>query len=169
MNFRKAKKAEASHIMNIIKQAQTYLKEQKINQWQDGYPNIEVINKDIDSENNYVLLKEEKIIASAVVSLEEESSYANIYEGKWLTTNSKYVVIHRLAVDNNYKGLGISSKIIKNIEELSLKKGINSIKIDTHEDNMSMQKLLKKNEFKYCGVIYLQDGSKRLAFEKILN
>lgn len=41
------------------------------------------------------------------------------------------------------------------------------IKVDTHEENISMQKLLKKNNFKYCGIIYLEDKSKRIAFEKI--
>ena len=43
-----------------------------------------------------------------------------------------------------------------------------SIKVDTHEQNLSMQKLLRKNNFEHCGIIYLQDNSKRIAFEKIL-
>jgi hypothetical protein len=76
--------------------------------------------------------------------------------------------IELLAVNNNYKGLGISSKIIRNVEQLCLKKSVYSIKVDTHEENLSMQKMLKKNQFQYCGVIYLEDGSKRIAFEKIL-
>ena len=52
------------------------------------------------------------------------------------------------------------------ISEITSIKGIKNIKIDTHEDNLIMQKLLEKNSFKYCGVIYLLDGSKRIAFEK---
>ena len=43
-----------------------------------------------------------------------------------------------------------------------------SIKVDTHKDNISMQKLLRKNDFKYCGIIYLEDGSERIAFEKLI-
>ena len=39
--------------------------------------------------------------------------------------------------------------------------------MDTHEDNISMQRLLEKNNFKYCGIIYLEDGNKRIAFEKL--
>ena len=66
-------------------------------------------------------------------------------------------------------GLGLSSKIIKYVEELCLNKDVYSIKIDTHEENISMQKLLEKNDFKYCGIIYLADKSKRVAFEKVLN
>ena len=47
-----------------------------------------------------------------------------------------------------------------------MSKGIKNIRVDTHKDNKSMQGLLLKNNYKYCGVIYLEDGSKRIAFEK---
>jgi Acetyltransferases len=167
MEFRKATKTDIDSIMNIIKQAQTYFKQCGINQWQNNYPNIETISNDIDHENSYVLLKENNIVATAAVSFDGEKTYDLIYDGQWIS-NDAYAVIHRIAVDNNYKGSGLSSHIIKNVEMLCLNRGVNSIKVDTHEDNSSMQKFLKKNAFKYCGVIYLEDGSKRIAFEKVL-
>ena len=167
MEFRKTVKSDINKIMEIIKQAQEYFKEQGIDQWQNNYPNVETINNDIDNEYSYVLLKDNKIVATLAVSFDEEKTYNFIEQGKWIT-NDKYAVIHRVAVDNDYKGLGISSQIIKYVEKLCLNKGINSIKVDTHEDNISMQKLLKKNEFEYCGVIYLEDKSKRIAFEKTI-
>lgn len=167
MKFRKAVKADISSIMNIISQAKDYFKKQGINQWQDNYPNSEIISNDIDNNYSYVLLKEDSIVATAAVSFDGEKTYDYIYEGQWIS-NNEYAVIHRIAVDNNFKGLGLSSQIIKNVEELCLKKGVYSIKVDTHEENLSMQKLLKKNKFQYCGIIYLEYGSKRIAFEKIL-
>ncbi|WP_346888152.1 GNAT family N-acetyltransferase [Clostridium sp. UBA1056] len=167
MEFRKTVKTDINDVMNIIRQAQVYFKELGINQWQNDYPNVEIINNDIDNENSYVLLKDNNIVATAAVSFEGEKTYDSIYEGQWIS-NKEYAVIHRIAVNNNHKGLGISSKIIRNVEQLCLKKGVYSIKVDTHEENLSMQKMLKKNQFQYCGVIYLEDGSKRIAFEKIL-
>ena len=77
-------------------------------------------------------------------------------------------MIHRIAVDNRYKGTGLSSDIIKEVEQLCLEKGVHSIKVDTHQDNKSMQKLLQKNNFTSCGIIYVEDGSPRIAFEKVL-
>ncbi|ALB45760.1 MULTISPECIES: GNAT family N-acetyltransferase [Clostridium] len=167
MEFRKAFETDINDIMNIIKQAQSYFKEQGINQWQNNYPNSETIRNDIANKHSYILLKDNNIVATAAVSFDGEKTYDSIYEGEWIT-NSQYAVIHRIAVDNTYKGLGLSSKIIKNVEELCLSKGVHSIKIDTHEENISMQKLLKKNKFQYCGIIYLEDGNKRIAFERIL-
>jgi RimJ/RimL family protein N-acetyltransferase len=58
--------------------------------------------------------------------------------------------------------------MLEQIEEICLERGVHSIKVDTHEENLSMQKLLEKNGFAYCGVIYLEDHSKRIGFEKIL-
>ncbi|SFC97601.1 GNAT family N-acetyltransferase [Clostridium uliginosum] len=167
MEFRKAVETDVNNIMNIIKQAQAYFKENGINQWQDNYPDIETIINDIADENSYVLLKDNNIVTTVAVSFDNEKTYDSICDGKWIS-NNEYAVIHRMAVDNNYKGLGLSSQIIKNIEQLCLNKRVQSIKVDTHEDNISMQKLLKKNKFKYCGIIYLEDKSKRIAFEKIL-
>jgi len=43
------------------------------------------------------------------------------------------------------------------------------MRIDTHEDNLGMQKLLRSSGYTYCGVIYLTNGDKRLAFENILD
>jgi RimJ/RimL family protein N-acetyltransferase len=167
MQFRKAVETDINNIMNIIKQAQVYFKEQGINQWQDNYPNIETIRNDIMDKNGYVLLKDNNIVVTVAVSFDKEKTYDSIYDGEWIS-NNEYAVIHRMAVDNNYKGLGLSSQIIKNTEQLCLNKGVHSIKVDTHEENLSMQKLLKKNKFQYCGIIYLEDKSKRIAFEKIL-
>lgn len=167
MEFRKSTKQDINRIMDIIKQVQAYFKEQGIDQWQNNYPNTEVISKDVDSENSYVLLKDNNIVATTVISFDGEETYNSIYEGNWIS-NDKYAVIHRVAVDNTYKGLGLSHEIIKYAEKLCLNKGVHSIKVDTHIENIPMKQSLKKSGFEYCGIIYLEDGSKRIAFEKII-
>ena len=43
---------------------------------------------------------------------------------------------------------------------------ISNIRIDTHKDNIPMQKMLEKNGFLQCGTIRLSDGSPRLAYQK---
>lgn len=167
MQFRRAVEADIYSIMHIISQAQAYFKEHGIDQWQNNYPSLEIIKNDIDNENGYVLSKDNGIVGTVAVSFDGEKTYEHIYKGEWLTSG-EYAVIHRIAVDNNYKGLGISSEIIRNIEEICLGKGVHSIRVDTHEENIPMQKLLEGNGFAYCGIIYLDDKSKRIAFEKIL-
>lgn len=167
MELRKALESDIENIMAIIKQAQEYLRKKGINQWQNNYPNTDVIMNDIKNGYGYVLLKNGNIVGTVAVSFDGEETYKTIYEGNWLS-NYKYAVIHRMAICNELKGIGLGSVIIKHIEKMCLDKGVKSIRIDTHEDNISMQRLIEKNGFKYCGIIYLKDRSKRLAYEKIL-
>lgn len=165
MEFRKTTSKEISSVMEIIKQSQQYFKEQGINQWQNGYPNAEVIQNDINNDHSYVLIRDNKIVATTALSFDGEETYNQIHGGEWLT-NEDYAVIHRIAVDTNCKGKGIAGEIIKEVQKECINRGIKSIKVDTHEDNKSMQKLLEKNGFKYCGIIYLKDGAVRVAYEK---
>ena len=169
--LRYTKLEDIERVMEIIKQAQQYFKEKGINQWQNGYPNRDVILSDIKNGNSYIIEDEEKIVATAALIFEKESPYSNISEGKWIT-DSDYSVIHRIAVDSELKNRGYSSKLLKKLEEVSKEKLVYSIKIDTHEDNKPMQRLLEKNWYVYCGIIYLDKepsiGEKRMAFEKVL-
>lgn len=166
--FRRAKNSDVPRIMEIIGQAQAYFKEHGINQWQNGYPSAETIRRDILNHNGYVLVKDGLIVATVTVSFGGEETYSKIYDGKWMTDQA-YAVIHRLAVDNHYKGNGLASAVLADIEKMCLGRRVRSIRVDTHRDNKSMQRMLEKNCFAYCGIIFLADGSKRMAFEKTLD
>ena len=167
MEFRQANISDLDQIVEIIELSKKYLKETKVDQWQDGYPAKEDLRRDIESGNSYVLTNKDEIVATTVISLDVESTYNSIFNGEWIT-NEEYIVMHRVAVHDKYKGKGIFKELIKEAESLALNKGISSIKIDTHRDNISMQRAVVKNDFQKCGIIYLEDGSERIAFEKVL-
>ena len=167
MEFRQAKISDLDQIVEIIELSKKYLKETKVDQWQDGYQSKEDLRRDIESGNSYVLTNKDEIVATTVISLDGESTYNSIFNGEWIT-NEDYIVMHRVAVHDKYKGKGIFKELIKEAEILALNKGISSIKIDTHRDNISMQRAVVKNDFQKCGIIYLEDGSERIAFEKVL-
>jgi ribosomal protein S18 acetylase RimI-like enzyme len=167
MEFRKSVGTDVDSIMKIIRQAQAYFKEDGIDQWQNNYPNVETIENDIKNKYGYVLLENNIIIGTAAVSFDGDKNYDFIYDGKWMSSD-EYAVIHRIVVDSDHKGSGLASVIIENVENMCLYRGVHSIRVDTHKENKSMQRLLQKNGFKYCGKIYLEDKSERIAFEKIL-
>lgn len=166
MEFRKSRIEDIPEMMEIVRQAQEYFKSKDIDQWQDGYPNEDNLRGDIESDESYVMLLDGKIVATTAISFRGESTYDKIYDGKWLS-DGKYGVVHRVAVSNEYKGRGLSHEIMKFSEDMCKKLGYNSIKIDTHKDNFVMRGLLEKNGFEYCGVILLEDGAERVAYEKI--
>jgi len=167
MKTRLSNTSDIKSIMDIIKQAQSYFKQSGINQWQNNYPNDSVIENDIRLNESYVIEMDEKIVGTYVLSFRNEDTYDLIYEGSWLS-NDKYAVIHRIAFDQGIKGKGLSKEVLDIIYSQCTSNQIFSIKIDTHEDNKVMKKMLVSNGFVHCGTIFLRDGNKRLAYEKSL-
>ncbi|MFR1628448.1 MAG: GNAT family N-acetyltransferase [Thomasclavelia ramosa] len=165
MKLRLTTTNDLTAVMTIINQAKVYFKEQGINQWQDGYPDELTIINDISRHEAYVLEDNGEIVATAMISKELEPSY-NYIEGKWLQDNA-YIVVHRIAIRNDQKGKGLAKIIIDEGLKLYPKKP--SIRMDTHDDNLSMQRFLIKYGFEYCGTIYLENKETRRAYEKFFN
>ena len=151
MNFRKSTFDDVDRILEIIEKAKIELRKLGLDQWQNGYPNREVIENDVKNGISYVLEEisenqiSKKIVGTIVLSPKREEPYSKI-EGKWITTDD-YIVIHRLAVDSEIKNKGIATKILEFSEKECIKNKILSIKTDTHENNEPMKKFLEKNGF----------------------
>lgn len=169
MTLRKAVFEDSKAIMSIISEAQQYFKINNIDQWQNGYPNLDIVHSDISNNYTYVLTENGRVIAAYSLITGNEPSYDKIYDGNWLTdSKDSYAVIHRMAVTDNKKGSGIALMLMDKISKQIEKQNIKSIRIDTHVQNKSMQRLLSKAGFKYCGIIYLPNQTSRIAFEKLL-
>ena len=164
-HFRKAGTTDIPEIWAILQQAIIRRKNDGSNQWQDGYPNPEVIKKDIEKGYGYVLTEAEKTIGYCAILINDEPEYLKI-EGNWLT-NTDFVVFHRVAISENYLGKNLSKKIIEYIEDFARKNNILSLKADTNHDNFAMMKIFEKSGFTFCGIVHFR-GSPRRAYEKVL-
>ncbi|MFM9825748.1 GNAT family N-acetyltransferase [Flavobacterium sp.] len=163
--FRKAKITDVSEIWVILQQAIKRRKNEGSDQWQDGYPNLEVVKNDIKNSYGYVLTEAKTIIGYCAILINDEPEYLNI-EGKWLT-NADFVIVHRIAISESHIGKGLSKTIIENIEDLARNINIHSIKVDTNYDNFAMMKIFDKCGFSFCGIVHFR-GSPRRAYEKVL-
>ena len=85
-----------------------------------------------------------------------EPAYEIIEGGNWLN-NAPYITIHRIAGDGQAHGLfQCAADYCKDFSK--------NVRIDTHADNQIMQKLIEKSGFTRCGIIYVKDGSPRIAY-----
>jgi Cof subfamily protein (haloacid dehalogenase superfamily) len=156
--------------MRIIADAQADFRARGIDQWQNGYPNEAAIRGDIERGESYVVIRGEQIVATAMITFAPDPNYAVIYDGEWLLAAPKsYATIHRISVDLAERGQGIAEWIVGQTERMCRKRGADSLRIDTHRDNRSMQRVAEKNGMTLCGIIHLADGAERLAYEKIMN
>ena len=159
MEIKLCKEIEIDKIMEIYDIARKFMRANgNMNQWVNGYPSKDLILNDIKRDRLYGVYEKEELIGVFMMLVGNDPTYEKIYDGSWLN-NEKYVVIHRIAT--TLHGIGFA----KLCYDFALSK-CNNLRIDTHSDNLVMQKSLTKNGFKYCGIIYLENGDPRLAYQK---
>ena len=108
---------------------------------------IDYINKKI----LYKVIENDEIVGYFAYIYDIEHAY-DVIDGKWLNQD-KYITIHKIASKYNNKGIG--GFIIKYVIDRCKNEGIYNIKIDTHKNNLSMNKFLTNKGFINCGVISL--------------
>lgn len=168
-SIRKATLADCDAIWNLLQQGIEKRKIEGSNQWQDGYPNRNVVLNDITHHYGLVVENEnQEMVGYLAMIADVEPAYEEI-EGKWMSpAGENYVVFHRLIVNLKHPIKGLATWILKEVEQLVLDQGIRSIKVDTNFDNVGMLRVFEKLGYQYCGKVYFR-GSERLAFEKLLH
>lgn len=171
MKIRLSKIEDIPQIMEIIKDAKALLKSLEIDQWQNGYPNAEQVENDIHNKESYVVFNDDgKIVATSMFTSRKEPTYKKVIAGNWIVNEDEaYGVIHRMAIKKEFRKFGLATFMFHEFHLQLLEKNIKSLKIDTHEENIGMQSLIKKLGYTYCGIIYTSYNAKRLAFEKVIS
>lgn len=166
--FRRATGADFGAQMEIFAQAQAYLKQQDVDQWQNGYPPPALVQRDIEEGNSYVLTVDGQVAGTIAICFGEEPDYAQIYEGAW-QGSGPYVSLHRVAMAKTARGSGLADTMMQSALDLCRRAGVLQVRIDTHRHNQPMQHFLRRHGFAYRGIIYLtSDGAERFAFEQEL-
>lgn len=157
-----AEPSQVPQIMDVIEAAKKIMRSNgNLNQWIGGYPSKEAILNDISKDSGFVVYDNDRIVGYFAFVPSPEHTYATIYEGRWLDDSLPYHVIHRIGSYPDVHG------IFKAIIDFAFAQDSN-IRIDTHRDNKIMQHNILKEGFSYCGIIYLESGDERLAYQKIL-
>ena len=128
-----------------------------MNQWTGGFPRRELIEDDIRRGKLYVCLDGDAVVGVFYFDVAPDKTYG-VIDGEWLD-GDEYGVIHRITTDRSTHGVGTFC-----IEWALARCG--NVRIDTHEDNAPMRHLLGKLGFTECGVIYLENGDPRVAYQK---
>ena len=156
--IRTARPSDWQDILDIYAIARRFMKENgNPTQWGDSFPPEELIREDIRLGRNYVCEVDGRVQAVFALVPGEDPTY-QVIQGAWLN-DRPYCTIHRVASRGEVKG--IASRILA----WCLNR-CGNIRIDTHDDNMPMQRVLEKNGFHKCGRIWIEDGTPRIAFQK---
>lgn len=151
MNIRKAARADLEALQAIYEEACRRMHAQGNPQWPQA-PSIEELEELLPE----LRVLEENGLQGAFVLTGADPCY-KVIDGTWLQ-NGPYVTLHKTV--SAFRSRGIGHEIIAFARKTGL-----PVRIDTHEKNLPMQKLLEKEGFVRCGTIRLANGEPRLAYE----
>ena len=165
MTIRKTTPADIETLMNIFAHARAFMTEHgNPTQWASrNWPPKELILQDMEQGKSYVCEEDGRVVGTFFFDsgIDIEPTYSRIEGGSW-SADRPYGVIHRIASDGTVRGVG------KFCIDWALQR-CDYLRIDTHSDNKVLQGLLEKKGFRYCGIIYVQNGtSPRMAFDKLI-
>lgn len=172
--FRKTEKSDIDAVNQIFMEAKKSIKTLNIDQWQSkcNYPNEDSILADIDNDNTYVAIdgNSGEVIGTMVVSFVDEIPYSCI-RGTGLCNPNSYAVLHRFAVKEEYKGVGVSNFLVNEAKKICKHSGVRSLCVDTHRGNIIMQKFALKSGFEFRGEINIlcEGDTLRYVYEKIIS
>ncbi|MDP4088644.1 MAG: GNAT family N-acetyltransferase [Bacillota bacterium] len=154
MDIRKASQQEVSMIMELVKKAVADMISKGIEQWDDIYPNIEVISRDIAEGNLYVY--HDGVIKGIVVLNEyQDKEYEEV---QWEKQCGKPMVIHRLCIAPQSQGSGIARAFIDFAEEYAKRNEYDSIRLDTFIHNLRACRLYEGKGYKKVGIVTFRKG-----------
>ena len=160
MTVRNARRKDFADILRIYARAREYMKQSgNPTQWGTAFPPETLIRDDIREKRNYVVETESGVHGVFAFIEGEDPTYARI-EGAW-RSDAPYGTIHRIASDGEVKGVFVAAIAF-------CKTRTSHLRIDTHKNNATMRRAIEKAGFKKCGIIYIEDGSPRIAYELTL-
>lgn len=163
MKIRHSRIEDIERMNAIYERAKQFMRDTgNPNQWNDpDYPG-QALYEDIEKGQSYVIEDDNgEVVGTFAFIIGRDPTYDVIDDGAWLDDDKLYGTIHRIA------SLGTQSGIMKACLDYCFGL-IDNVRIDTHDDNKVMQHVITKNGFKRCGIIYLENGDPRIAFQKII-
>lgn len=138
IEYRIAGLEDLKEICELVQNAINTMIQQNILQWDEIYPNEEVLRQDIEKKQLYVGISDRQIAVIYVINQECEDEYKN---GKWKYVDKSFCIIHRLCVNPIFQNKGIGRSTMQHIEKEVLSRGIQAIRLDAFTGNPFALKL----------------------------
>ena len=166
MIIRKANKTDLENVMKMYKSCVTGMLENGIDQWDDTYPNTEIINEDLNVSTYYVAEIDGTIIGGINIDRNQDDTYLAL---DWEDKSDSFLVVHRLGVKEKFWNKKIGKELMLFTEKLVIEKGLKSIRLDTYSGNPKAMEFYIRLGYTELGTIDLKPNKEKYyCFEKII-
>jgi ribosomal protein S18 acetylase RimI-like enzyme len=164
MTVTKASPQDIPEIMSLISAAVKKMIAGGLYQWDENYPNMDIITEDISAGSLFKISDKERIAGVVVLNQQYFPQYNDL---KWEDEGGKFLIVHRLCVHPDYQGQGYSQKLMRFAEKHAKKSGYSSIRLDTYTSNKRALALYDSLNYRRVGTVTFDRGQFQV-FEKVL-
>jgi ribosomal protein S18 acetylase RimI-like enzyme len=164
MPITKASSSDIPEIMSLIRAAVKKMIAGGLYQWDDSYPNIDIITDDINAGTLFKISQKDRIAGVIALNQDYFPQYNDLV---WEDAGGKFMIVHRLCVHPDYQGQGYSQKLMRFAEEYAKKNGYSSIRLDTYTSNQRALALYDSLNYRRVGLVTFERGLFQV-FEKVL-
>ena len=127
ISFRKANESDLDSVFQVFVSAIAEMNRNNIPQWDELYPDREILSEDISKNQLYLGMTDGNIACAYVVNSECDDEYIN---GDWQYPKASFCVIHRLCVNPKFQNKGVGRLTVEHIEAELIKQGVETIRLD---------------------------------------
>ena len=160
----KAGLRDLPEIFRLTSDCVSHMRSQGIDQWDELYPNEEVIRGDIEGEALYILRDEGQIVGCFTLDNKEDPLWSKM---DWAVSAPSVGAIHRLMIAPSQQGRGLSKRLMGQAEALAQEQGFGAIHLDCFTANPAALRLYEAMGYRRTGVAQMRKGS-FVCFEKLL-
>ena len=154
-----------NNAVNIFYSAIKKMKANKIDQWDENYPTIDVLRKDILEESAFGFFVKGELIAYIALNNEYDPEYDEV---NWMLNHDNSMIVHRLTVHSKYQNRGIARVLMQYAEEYALNNNYSGIRFDAFSKNLKALYFYRKLGYQEAGSVNFRKG-KFIVFEKTLS
>lgn len=164
IKYRLANINDLDDVIEIFSMAINDMNNKGIYQWDEIYPDIDILKSDIKRQQMYLGVSKNNILCAFVINSQCDDEYK---KAKWKYPESSYMIIHRLCVNPNYQNIGIGMKSMLKIEDMVKKMGVESIRLDAFTENPKAIRLYEKLGYSIIGYADWRKGRFALMEKKL--
>lgn len=164
--IRPARREDLAPGMELIRSCVALMQAEGSDQWNESYPNLELMTLDLEEGVLYVCEEEGEV--AGLLTLDEFASEE--YEAvEWSRQEGRHLIMHRLAVHPKFQGRGIARRLIAFTEQKARSEGYDTIRLDTYAKNHKALSLYTSLGYELRGEIRFPGRTAPFpVFEKVL-
>ncbi len=152
---RPARPEDMDAVENLFRDAIASMQAQGIDQWDEQYPDRDVMDADQAAGTLWIFEKSGEL---AVVVTLNEDAYCEYAKIPWRHAEVRPLLVHRLCVRADLQGRGIARSVMLWVERHASEQGYGAIRLDTFTENRSAIRLYEGLGYEYVAAMTARKG-----------